>query len=37
MIPGTGLYNTLHIPDDQEGVHGLKPAQAHCSLQITFC
>lgn len=27
---------TLGIPIRQEGIHGLMPAQAHCSLQNTF-
>ena len=41
LIPITGLYKvlaimTLGIPSDQKGIHVLKPAQAHCSLQNTF-
>lgn len=38
MIPVTSLGVTmLSVPICQEGIHELKPAQAHCSLQGSVC
>ena len=41
VIPITWLYNMLRVmilgvPSHWDGMHGLKPAEAHCSLKF-FC
>lgn len=40
MIPVNGVFMltvvTLAVHSHQEEIHGLKPAQAHCSLQSLF-